>query len=269
MLKDLHVHTTYCDGENTPQEIVLCAIDKGLDVLGFSGHSYTFFDESWCMSKEGTAAYKKEISALKAKYSDKIEILCGTEQDFYSDASVGGYDYFIGSVHYLCIPGDDLCVSEGCIKDNGFIYIPVDESADILKDAADEYFCGDMYMLAENYFATCGNWALKSIKPDLIGHFDLIAKFNDKEKLFDESDPRYVSAWKRAADKLIKAGFIFEINTGAVSRGYKAAPYPSLQIQEYIAQNGGKFIMSSDSHNKDTLLYGFEEFKRKELALWP
>ena len=269
MLTDLHVHTTYCDGKNTPEEMVLAAIDSGLDVLGFSGHSYTFFDESWCMSKEGTAAYKKEISALKEKYADKIKILCGTEQDFYSDAPVSGYDYFIGSVHYICIPGEGPDVSKGCLEENGFIYIPVDESPDILKDAADEYFNGDIYALCENYFASCGNWALKKIRPDIIGHFDLISKFNDKEKLFDESDPRYVSAWKRAADKLIKAGFIFEINTGAVSRGYKKEPYPSFVIREYIAKKGGRFILSSDSHDKNTLLYGFEDLKSPELVFLP
>ena len=269
MLKDLHVHTTYCDGNNNPEEIVLCAIDKGLDVLGFSGHSYTFFDESWCMSKEGTAAYKKEISALKAKYADKIEILCGTEQDFYSDASVGEYDYFIGSVHYLCLPSDDQPLADGCIEDSGFIYIPVDESADILKEASEIYFGGDMYSLIRDYYETAGNWAKRRKKPDFIGHFDLISKFNEKGELFDEKDPRYISAWKEAADKLLEENMVFEINTGAISRGYRSVPYPSFEIQDHIAQNGGKFIMSSDSHNKDTLLYGFKEFKRKELALWP
>ena len=47
---DLHVHTTYCDGKNTPEEVVLSAIEKGVERLGFSGHAYTSFDESYCMS---------------------------------------------------------------------------------------------------------------------------------------------------------------------------------------------------------------------------
>ena len=28
---DLHMHTTFCDGKNTPEEMVLSAIDKGLE----------------------------------------------------------------------------------------------------------------------------------------------------------------------------------------------------------------------------------------------
>ena len=28
---DLHTHTVFCDGKNTPEEMVLSAIEKGLD----------------------------------------------------------------------------------------------------------------------------------------------------------------------------------------------------------------------------------------------
>ena len=45
-LFDLHVHSTFSDGENEPGEIVLAAIAKGVKTLGFSDHSYTGFDES-------------------------------------------------------------------------------------------------------------------------------------------------------------------------------------------------------------------------------
>ncbi len=38
MLANYHTHTTYCDGKNTPEEIVLCAIEKGFTSIGFSGH---------------------------------------------------------------------------------------------------------------------------------------------------------------------------------------------------------------------------------------
>ena len=51
MKRDFHVHTTFCDGINTPEEIVISAISRGMDKIGFSGHSYTFFDEEYCMKK--------------------------------------------------------------------------------------------------------------------------------------------------------------------------------------------------------------------------
>ena len=41
-LQNLHTHTTYCDGRDTPVEMIESAIAQGFDSIGFSGHSYTF-----------------------------------------------------------------------------------------------------------------------------------------------------------------------------------------------------------------------------------
>ncbi|MBR0203368.1 MAG: hypothetical protein IJQ56_03275, partial [Synergistaceae bacterium] len=64
---------------------------------------------------------------------------------------------------------------------------------------------------------------------------------------------------RSAADKLIPTGRPFEINTGAISRGYKTVPYPSREILKYLAANNGKVILSSDSHSKENLMYKFPE----------
>ena len=50
----------------------------------------------------------------------------------------------------------------------------------------------------------------------------------------------------------------FEINTGAISRGYQKDPYPSDEIIAYLHQRGARFVLSSDSHQKETLMYDFE-----------
>ena len=243
--KDLHAHTTYCDGANSPEEMVKAAIDKGLTTFGLSGHSYTFFDTSYCMQREDIPRYIAEVNYLKAAYYDRIHVLCGVEQDYYSDYPTDEFDYVIGSVHYLKL---------------GEEYVPVDESADILRSAADRYFSGDMIALCEEYYRTVAYVANKT-GCDIIGHFDLISKFNEREHLFDESDPRYVAAWKAAADELLKADVPFEINTGAISRGYRTAPYPNADMIAYIKTNGGRFVLSSDAHTADAIAYGFEEYK--------
>ena len=242
---DLHVHTTYCDSKSTPEKTVLTAIEKGMETIGFSGHSYTFFDESYCMSKEGTESYKAEIEYLKNKYSDKINVLCGVEQDYYSIEPTDGYDYVIGSVHYLKIDG---------------AFIPVDENADILKDAVKRHFDGDFYRLTGLYFDTVSDVAQKT-ECNIIGHFDLITKFNENCKLFDTNDERYINQWKRAADRLLKYDVPFEINTGAISRGYRTSPYPSPEIISYIKENGGRLVLSSDAHCSDTLMFEFDKFE--------
>lgn len=244
-LFDLHVHSVFSDGRDTPRDIVISAIEKGVKTLGFSDHSYTEFDERYCIQRDKQAEYIRTINELKNEFSDKIEILCATEQDFYSTAPTSGYDYVIGSVHYVLIDGE---------------YIPVDETADILKQTADKYFSGDILSLCEAYFENVGK-VYEKTKCDIVGHFDLITKFNEQEQLFDESDPRYIRAYRKAVDKIITDCKVFEINTGAISRGYRTTPYPSENIRSYIRQKGGKFILSSDSHQKETLCFEFDKFR--------
>lgn len=230
--QDLHTHTIYSDGKNTPEEMVLSAIEKGLETYGISDHSFTSIDDTYCMKRDKISEYIAEINSLKEKYKDKINLLCGIEQDYFGDLPVDDFDYAIGSVHYFVADGK---------------YIPVDESAEIIKDACDKYFGGDIYAMCEQYFGFAGD-VIEKTKADIVGHFDLITKFQEQTPLFDETHPRYVAAWKKAVDKLLKSNAVFEINTGAITRGYRTTPYPSKEIQEYILAHGGKFIESSDSH---------------------
>lgn len=230
--KDLHTHTFYSDGKTSPEEMVLSAIEKGLETYGISDHSYTSIDDTYCMKKDKIPEYIAEINALKEKYKDKITLLCGIEQDYFGDFPVDDFDYAIGSVHYFTVDGK---------------YIPVDESAQIIKDACDKYFGGDIYAMCEQYYGYEAD-IIEKTNADIIGHFDLITKFQEQTPLFDESHPRYVAAWKKAVDKLLKTGRPFEINTGAITRGYRTTPYPSEEIKKYILENGGSFVESSDSH---------------------
>lgn len=246
-LCDYHVHSVYSDGKNTPEDIVKAAIENGLCELGFSDHSYTFFDDGYTIQRDKSDDYKREIARLKEKYKDRIKILCGIEQDFYSTESTCGYDYAIGSVHYVKA---------------GEKYLSVDESEKTFVKAVEEFFGGDYYAFAKEYFKSVAKFAERE-DIWIIGHFDLVSKFNEKEKLFAENDSRYISAWKGAADKLIAANKTFEINTGAISRGYKTEPYPSRTIREYLKTKGGKFILASDSHSKNTLCYDFDKYVKE------
>ena len=253
ILKDFHVHTCYCDGKDTPEDIVLEAISRGMEKLGFSGHSYTPFDEEPCMSLNGTREYKREIKRLKRKYESQIKILLGTEQDYYSEMKTSDYDYVIGSVHYV-----------KCGDEFGHI----DHSPEMLADMIRKYFNSDPYAFAERYFFLVAD-VINRTHADIIGHFDLLTKFNEDGKFFDENNKRYISAANSALDTLLKTGKPFEINTGAISRGYRTFPYPGRSILEYIAEHNGSVILSSDSHQKETLMYKFDECEKlvNELGL--
>ncbi len=235
-----HTHTTFCDGKDTAEEMVLAAIDKGFVTLGFSGHS-PLAGEDWCMQPD-TSAYRKEIERLKDKYKDKIDILCGIEQDYYSEPE-SGFDYVIGSVH--------------CVKARGKL-IAVDDTADILIKGINEFFGGDANAFAQEYFRTVSDVVNKT-GAQIIGHFDLIEKFSEKVNIFEQTHPRYIKAAKDAIDKLIPTKALFEVNTGAMARGLKTSPYPARMWLEYIREKGGDIILNSDCHDKNFLDHGFEE----------
>lgn len=38
--QNLHTHSTFCDGKDTPEEMVLTVMEKGFSSVGFSGHAY-------------------------------------------------------------------------------------------------------------------------------------------------------------------------------------------------------------------------------------
>ena len=80
MTGDFHVHTTFCDGQAGAEEMVRAALARGMDAVGFSGHGRTAFDESWCMSEAGTAAYRAEIARLKKAYAGRISVFCAIER---------------------------------------------------------------------------------------------------------------------------------------------------------------------------------------------
>jgi histidinol-phosphatase (PHP family) len=81
--------------------------------------------------------------------------------------------------------------------------------------------------------------------------------------LIDINHPRYVKAVDEAVEELLKTPAIFEVNTGAISRGYRTTPYPDDRTMAKIAQGGKKFVITSDTHNKETVTFKFEEQQKK------
>lgn len=252
-----HTHTLFCDGTNTAEELIEAAIAKGFDALGFSGHCYTAYDESYCMSLEDTIKYKSEIALLQEKYQGKLNIFCGIEQDFGSDESTCNYDYIIGSVHALFPTADNDSADNFHGYDRSKCFY-IDWSAEETERTINELCGGDPYSMCEHYFR------MVSMLPEvtgcqIIGHFDLVTKFNEKRPLFDEDHPRYVAAALDAVDKLMEKDIIFEINTGAMAKGWKTAPYPAPWILKHIAAKGGSVIINSDCHKAEALDFAFDD----------
>ena len=240
---DLHMHTVYCDGKNSPLDMVLSAVEKGLKTVGVCTHAPMPFPAGWCIKEEKIKEFIDELKDLKEKYRDKINVLCGLEDDAFAVCDRTPFDYVIGSVHFFKV---------------GEKFYPIDLSAKDLRLAVEEGFGGDACLAAEQYFENVVKVAQTAT---IIGHFDLISKFKEIDPLFDENAPRYKKAWKSAVDKLIPLNIPFEVNTGAISRGYRTTPYPSTEMIEYIKAKGGKLILSSDSHNAKNIAFEFDKWK--------
>ena len=103
--RDYHVHTVFSDGKDTPEAVAEAAVQRGFAALGFSDHGHTDFDLSYCMPRDRYPEYRARIQVLKEAYAGKLSIFCGVEQDGFSAESTDGFDYVIGSLHYMCIHG--------------------------------------------------------------------------------------------------------------------------------------------------------------------
>lgn len=242
---NIHTHTVFSDGKNTPEEMVLSAIESGFTDLGFSDHAYTDFDLSYCVKLENYDALKSAIGAMKDKYGDRINIYCGTELDAYSpDYVTEGFDYYIGACHY--VHGADG------------IYYPVDSSADTTREALVNGFGGDENAFWKNYYEKVAELAQKD--PVYIAHFDLPLKY----RLLNEDCPEYRDLALSVLDAFLDRDIPVEVNTGALARGSSDKIYPSLFLLERIRERNGRVIFGSDCHNAGKLDFAFD--KARELV---
>ena len=237
ILRSYHTHSVFCDGNNTVEEMVRSAISAGMRALGFSGHATFPPDLRYCTKLEDFPAYVAEVNACKEKYAGQIEVWLGVENEFYGTPPDMEWDYALGATHYMQKDG---------------VYYFVDHSPEMQEKAIREGFGGDPYAMTSYYYQILARFPEK-MQFDIVAHFDLVTKFNESGRMFDEEDPRY---WKPALETmeyLAKMGYAFEINTGAISRGYRTVAYPSKRLLKALHDFGGSIVFGSDSHAVDTV----------------
>lgn len=236
---NLHTHTTFSDGKHSVEENVLSALEKNMLSIGFSDHSFTACDPSYCMFREKYEDYRSAVLAMKVKYKDRIPVYLGMELDYYSDIDRDQYDYLIASVHYI-------------VKD-GVCY-PIDHSPEQQIDCRDNAFGGDMMAVAKCYYDMVVEHVEKT-RPTFVGHFDVITKFSQ----MPEEDESYRQMAREALRRVIKTCPYIEVNTGAISRGWRTVPYPNQYLLETLREAGGEPVLGSDSHHRDNLIFHFDE----------
>ena len=85
-LSTYHSHSNFSDGKSSLEEMVISAIEAGCPEIGFSDHSH-IPDLVWCMDGQRISEYQDTVLALREKYSEKIKVYLGIEQDSYSTTS--------------------------------------------------------------------------------------------------------------------------------------------------------------------------------------
>ena len=243
--QNLHTHSTYCDGKNTPEEMVLSAIAQGYESIGFSGHSYAFFTNYADITMDKQNAYVEEIRRLKKVYEGKLRIYLGLEKEMHSPLDLSPFDYLIGSLHYLKL---------------GEKYVGIDGNAQEKKAVIDEYFGGDGEALVKEYFRQLAQLPEHG-SFDFIAHFDLVAKCVEQVRLFDYDSDNYLRLATEAAEALRPHIGLFEVNTGAMARGYRTTPYPSPRITRMLKELGFGAVITTDCHDAQKLGCGLKEAK--------
>ncbi len=237
-----HAHTNFVDGKNTPLEMVRSAISKGFASLGFSEHGVQEFDFNYALSAQNEVKYIEQVLALKREYAGHLAVHLGIELDQYGTSLREKFEYVIGSKHYFA-NGEDRFAADGAFED--------------VAEGCERFFGGDWYAFAARYFREFADF-ITGFKPDIIGHFDLIVKHNRGCALFDENDPRFVEPGLEALERMAQTGALLEVNTGAIARGYRDAPYPALGFLKYWREKGGRAIVSSDCHDAAKLDAGYD-----------
>lgn len=256
MRANFHTHTVWCDGKDTAESVVKAAIDKNFTAIGFSSHMAFPLANDWDLSEEDASGYAEEINALKLKYRDEIEIYLGGEADYipaltapdrsrYAKLSL---DYLIGSVHTVKSPDGES--------------VWVDYSPEKLIEGIRNHFNGSAESFARAYFRQ--QREMLQFDFDIVGHPDLLRKFNHRTGLFDETSSWYLEELNLTADAIAASGKLVEVNTGAISRGWMNDAYPSAAFRKILRDRNVEFVLNSDAHSADSIDCAFDIFADAE-----
>ena len=253
-----HTHTTWCDGKDSPEAMILAAIAKGFETIGVSSHAMLPQNVlDWVLTPEKAIRYADEIRGLAAKYEGRIKVLCGVEADYIPGGAnpdrttyaAISPDYIIGSVHFVA-------AEDGAL-------VCVDESPQSLADGIRDHFGSSTEAYIRAYFAQVREMVAR-FDFDVVGHLDLVRKFNVRNPYFDEGAAWYLEELEKTAAAVAASGKIAEVNTGAISRGWLDDAYPSPAFRKLLRESGVRFILSADAHSADAIDCAFDRFGESE-----
>lgn len=248
-----HIHSTYCDGHNSLDEMAEAAHQAGLKSIGFTSHFVLDYEDTCDIRPDKVQEYLQNIERLKNEYKNKLDIYKSFEIDYYMDTDDISeraklirpeLDYMIGSIHTI-----------GPLNDGSMAII--DYTPESFERGVKELYDSPEAFISD-YYKKIGNMTEK-IKPDIIGHIDLIKKNNFG--IYDESADYYKKAVTDCLDRIAGTDSIIEVNTGGMYRYGDRCRYPSDFILKEIRKRDIPVMINGDSHFSDGINYKFDEME--------
>jgi histidinol-phosphatase (PHP family) len=234
----IHLHTPYSDGATPAAHVAEAAARSHLSVLGFSEHAPLGDDVTWTLPAGRVEEYRAEVSHLRNRYAGSMEILCGLECDWWQgrpDAQAGiqrpDWDYLIGSVHFV---GQD----PGAWA--------VDESPEVFARGVQSVF-GSIRDACDAFFAAEREAALSG-RYDVLGHYDLVKKYNKGGCFFDATATWYRDMAVSVVEAAARSGIIVEVNTAGLDKPVGEC-YPAPWLVERCVARGVRLTLTSDAHS--------------------
>jgi histidinol-phosphatase (PHP family) len=237
--------------KGTLRAVVERALELGFTHYGLSEHAPRYrhadlFPNEEKLGPDGLVglfeAYTEEANALRDEYHGRIELLVGFETErlppdtwFEQMTELRqrtAADYLVGSVHD---------VNGGCIDYDQPRTLAVAERV------------GGIQAMQVRYFDQLTELVLR-LKPEVVGHIDLIRKFDGPGAHFEPVVMQRIEATLEAAKTV---GAVLDVNCGAHRRGLSPV-YPLPEILKRARQMGIGVTLGDDSHGAHDVGVGLD-----------
>jgi len=237
---DAHVHTHFsADSEANPHLYVAEALKKGIKHLTFTDHMDLIYPHDTQFEFD-TAGFDAMYHDLVARYASQIHLYRGVELGLQKKCIVDA-ELFLETFQ----PDFVLC-SLHTVEDEDLYY------GNLFKRHTPEE-------AMKRYLITLRDIVDRFSNFDVIGHLDLPKRYCPD--IYQIPANRFMPIIDEIFEILISRDKGIEINTSGL-RGPHKMPFPDYEIIGHYLKRGGRILtFGSDSHQEDTLCFGYDLIK--------